>query len=190
MQSSSECLQTITDNDYWNNTLQLFLTETSDTSQCQSLCPTIAEFLSLTVELLRHDKQRECRASCLSHCIVTSLLRILNLVERFENVFIMKRFVDVTLKVGTECGSEDVLHSITPAVTALLSLPISKSVAQCWVGKIGKVLADIPIKPQTENDYGHTESVSIAVRKTTLLVMKSVAGLLGIHTHSQNQSGK
>lgn len=194
MQSTSECLHTIAHNKYWSKTLRLFISKHFDSSRIdQNLQSTFTEFLSLTVELLRHHKQEECSAEVatgLFRCIAASLSDILILVDQFEDIFIVKRFIDVALKIEKVAGSEEIVHFLSHAVIVLLGLQMSKKIVQSWIRERGKLLLTTPENDKSALDYKQIELVCISVRKTVLLVMKCIASLLVIHTPQATSNGK
>ena len=202
VQSTHKCLKSIADNHHWLRVLELFLTESSDASCRLKLEPAIGEFLSLTVELLRHKQLEQASSSNLStvaenthlHCIVTNLLRLLSLVEGCENVFVLKRFVDVSLKAEVESHAMEILHFVAPSLQALLFFPVCKDILQCWMESCGaEALPESAILPQAkrsclEHMKYQNEFVCIFVRKTILFVVKCIARLLINLTQFQLQT--
>ena len=188
-QSTHECLKSITHDHYWQSILELLTS--ADASCRHKLDPTIAEFFSLTVELFRHKEYQVCSIDSRTvsentpfRCIVTSLLRLLSLVEGCGNVFVLKRFIDVALKAESEACSMEIVHFIAPALKSLLCLPVCKKILDCWMELYAAaVLPESVIPPLAkrsclENETHQNELVAIFVRKTILLVMKCIARLL------------
>ena len=210
LQDSAECTQCISQNNHWLDTLELLLSESC--LGASKLEPTVGEFFSLTVEILRCNHYSSATApdtcSRLSQSIVTNLMRALSLVERCGNVYVLKRFVDVVLKTERATSLVDLVDFIAPALTRLLDLPVCKRTFHFWMAEHGmKLLLDRPqtkkhivyrgheptVRSQAKDSLyrghelaGHGHNLGcISVRKTILLVMKCVASLL--HNLSQLQ---
>lgn len=187
MQSSCECLQSVSEN--WLGILELLLDGISSAGRTQKLDSTVGEFLSLTVEMFRH-KHIDCPAhkNGFLQCVLNNLLQLLSLVKMCQSVYIFKRFIDVALKSEEESCAMKLHHSIIPSLTALLGLPVCKEIATCWLEKCGDKLPISVTITHTKKvclECGLDQSGLIATcgRKTILVSIKCIARLL--HSLSQ-----
>lgn len=189
-QLTGECLKIISHNGYWTATLQLYLsisrTDTATTNH--GLRQSLAGFLSLTTELLRHNCEEYPLASLVStaignlhQCIAGSLLDILSLVENFSSVFVFKKFIDVVLKVEQVCSANEV-KSVTETLRKLLKFPLIHSILYEWLEthaeKLQLTISSRPNLAKNSISQSERELVDITVRKVILLVLRSVASLL------------
>ena len=193
-QLTRDCLSIISSNNYWQLALQVFLSDTTDAGETQRPQQSLGEFLSLTAELLRHASLIPSSAvtTNLQQCIATSLGSVLSLLQKFSNIFIVKRFIDVALKL---VDTEELAHYVASTLKKLFCLSVFKSIVCEWLlshaeefeltshCKSGAV--------KQHSSASERELVDIAVRKTVLLVLKCIACLLQ-HTqsHTMPSSGE
>ena len=202
---TDECLKIISCNDYWKSTLQLFLnigsTETG-TSKNRGLRQSLAEFLSLTTEILRHKSDESSTTSsigCLQQCIASSVSAVLSLVGRFASVFVLKKFINALLKVEQVCAVEETcyvagIHSVAQVLRELFRLRLVHSILCVWrerhAERLQLTLFPRPNLAKDGSSQSEIELVDISVRKTILLVLNSVASLLRLRQSSLLQSHK
>ena len=183
--NQSTGLRIISCNGYWKSTLQLFLnTRSRESGMNQGLQQSLAEFLSLTTELLRHKCEDVStvsitRSIChLQEYIASSLQPLLSLAENFVSVFILKRFIDVLLKVKQVCSANEV-SSVAQVLTKLFRIPLAQSILCEWLERhVELTLSTRPHLAEDNISQSEIELVDISVRKTILLVFESVASLL------------
>ena len=196
MQSSCECLQSISEN--WLGILELLLDGISSAGRTQKLNSTVGEFFSLTVEMFRHKHidLSPAHINVFFQCVLDNLLQLLSLVKMCESVYIFKRFIDVALKSEEESCPMMLHHSIVPSLTALLSLPVCKEIAKCWLEECGdKLPISVTIthtkKVCLDCSLDQSGLIATCVRKTILVSIKCITRLL--YSLSQQQhppSGK
>ena len=153
----------------------------------QGLQQSLAEFLSLTTELLCHKCEdvstfSVTRSIChLQEFIASSLQPLLSLAENFASVFILKRFINVLLKVKQVFSAKEV-SSVAQVLTKLFRIPLAQSVLCEWLERHAELLQlTLSTRPHLAEDNicrSEIELVDISVRKTILLVFESVASLL------------
>ena len=175
-------MRVISSNNYWQLTLQLFIKHSILSSRYHTIQPSLAEFLSLTVELLRQKSlvvSNTHTTTDLHRNIATALPSVLSLLDRFPDVFIAKKIIDVFLKLVEVC-TEDTVHALAKSLKELFQKQVLKSVVYDWMKRHAEELeikfSGIPqgiVCSESER-----ELVDIAVRKTVILVLESVARFL------------
>ena len=175
-------MRVISSNNYWQLTLKLFLKHRVLSSRYQ---PSLAEFLSLTVELLRQKSlvvSNTHTTTDLHRNVATALPSVLSLLDTFPDVFIAKKIIDVFLKLVEVC-TEDTVHTLAKSLKELFQKQILKSVVYDWMERHAEELEiKFSGKPQVIVEIvcsgSERELVDIAVRKTVILVLESVARFL------------
>ena len=221
--SLHSCFQSLNDHQLWLNALNLLHSEEASSHGLQKaqekLELTVGEFLSLTVEMMRHEHPPQSPSpdssppsSAVSlplhtECIIKNLSKLFSLVELRGNLFLLKRFVDVAQKSVEKAVPVQVVQCVAPVLTALLALPLCRELVQYWMKEcsigllpvsVSRLLAHTVAEGSTHFEYKTLEGKSFeerglantTVRKLSVFCLMCIAGVVSIQPQPSPSSGK
>lgn len=211
------CFQSFGDRQLWLNALDLLHRQSEEASSHrllqtrEKLALTVGEFLSLTVEMIRHEQPAlsppnsspPSPAPSLplhTECITKNLSKLFSLVKLHDNLFLFKRFVDIAQKSVEKAGPEQVARCVAPVLIALLGLPLCRELVQYWMKECSIGLLPVSVSRSLAHTCTVAESstqfeyktlfpeecglVNTTVRKLTVLCLKCMASVVCIQPPS------
>ena len=128
-------------------------------------------------------------------CIVENLPKLFSLVQTSRNVFLFKKFIDISQKAVAKACPALITDCVLPSLKALLALPFTREIAVYWLKECSIPLLPVCLSRQLarmtapsvislDSEALEAESpevcelVGTAIRKLAVLSLQCVSGVL------------